>query len=359
MTLSTTRYDDLILTGGATGLLQDQIEAILQAVVTHGMQPQDLCLLRAFHRPEDHPEPALATALATTLAGRAAPAVTFVPCTIAGPADGRLTIEAAAALGPRTALTADDHPAFAAGLRKGRFLFLSAHRAAATGLVPESSAVMRALQGTLARLGASFADIVKMNRWYHAAGTKSEWEPSARATAAFYATPGPIATAISLPEPLPGNRAIQIELMGMAAPDGSALPKTHAWPEDLWDWPIPLPYRHGLACGGLGFVGGQVSLDAQAQVIDPDRLDRQITRALACIDRVAQDLGPVARPLHLGIYHEHPDYSTAGRAGAAMLHDLATADTPAVLAAWPYLSYPQMRVEIEAIVALSPATPAR
>jgi enamine deaminase RidA (YjgF/YER057c/UK114 family) len=91
-------------------------------------------------------------------------------------------------------------------------------------------------------------------------------------------------------------------------------------------------------------------------VIDPRHLDRQVTRALACIDRVAQDLGSVARTLHLGIYHERPDSSPAGRAGAAMLASMATGKIPAILAGWPYLSYPQMRVEIEAIVALGPPT---
>lgn len=349
MTPSATRHDDLILTGGATGDVAAQIDGILNAITAQGAAADDLTLLRVFHHPLDAPEPALAVAIAERLADRATPAITFVPCETAGPDNGPLSIEATAATGPRTLLPSNHHAGFAAGLRKGRFLFLSAHRAAPTGLVAESGAVMRALAVTLARLGASFADIVKMNRWYHAAGTKDAWEPSARATAAFYTDPGPIATAISLPDPLPGNGAIQIELMGMAAPDGRTLPKTHSWPEGLWDWPIRLPYKHGLACGGLGFVGGQVSLDAKAQVIDPDRLDLQTERALCCIDRVALGLGPVDRTLHFGIYHEIPE---AANEGAAMLRRLATGTTPAALAGWPYLSYPQMRVEIEAIVAL-------
>jgi enamine deaminase RidA (YjgF/YER057c/UK114 family) len=212
---------------------------------------------------------------------------------------------------------------------------------------------MSSLGQTLQLLGADFRDVVHMNRWYHAAGTKDEWEPSARATAQFYSEPGPIATAISLPALLPGKRSIQIELMGMLGEDGSTLPKSHSWPEGSWDWPIHLPYKHGLACQGLGFVGGQVSLDAHAQVIDPDHLDRQVRRSLDHVDRVARGLGLPRRILHLGVYYEIPPGGVAGDApGAAEIAALGTGTVPAILAGFDYLSYPEMRVEIEAIVEL-------
>ncbi len=118
---------------------------------------------------------------------------------------------------------------------------------------------MRALAVTLARLGASFTDIVKMNRWYHAAGTKDAWEPSARATAAFYSDPGPIATAISLPTRCPAT-VHPDRTHGHGHPDGRALPKTHSWPEGLWDWPIRLPYKHGLPAAALALSAGRSAL---------------------------------------------------------------------------------------------------
>ena len=296
--------------------------------------------------------------MASALPAHARLALTLVPVPQAGAGDGQLSLEAMAVAGPDLALAPamSRQPQFLKGLRRGRFLVLSAETALDNlGLPQESHALMQGLGATLATLGADFGDVVRMNRWYHAAGTKDEWEPSARATAAFYREPGPIATAISLPWPLPGGRAIQIELMGMRGIDGAVLPKHHSWPEGLWDWPIHLPYKHGLACGGLGFVGGQVSLDAKAEVIDPDHPDRQIARSLANVHKVAAGLGRVERVLHLGCYYETPPGGIDGdAAGAAELRALAAGVSPAVLAGFDYLSYPQMRIEIEAIVALQP-----
>lgn len=352
--IAAVRAGDLILTGGGTGDVAAQIAAILAALRSHGASPADLCLLRAFYR-AGVSEDALRSQIADALPENVRTALTLVPVARAG--HGELSIEAVAATAdtPTRIVAEPDGPAcFVAGLQRGRFLLLSAARAWPTGIVTESRDVMTALGQTLTTLGAGFGDVVKMNRWYHADGTKDAWAPSALAVASFYAEPGPIATALSLPVPFPGGQTIQIELMGMLSPDGTPLPKTHSWPEGLWDWPVHLPYKHGLACGGLGFIGGQVSLDEQAQVIDPDHLDRQIARALACIDRVAAGLGPVARPLHLGIYHEIPDDSAPGQAGAAALAALADGPTPNVLAGFANLSYPKMRVEIEAIVEMQP-----
>lgn len=352
--IAAARAADLILTGGGAGDAPAQVAAILTALATQGAAPADLCLLRAFYR-ADEPEEALRQQIADALPPDIRTALTLIPVAHAG--DGALSIEAVAVIAntPSRTVTNPDGPAcFVAGLRRGRFLLLSAARAAPAGIVTESRDVMTALGQTLAALGAGFGDVVKMNRWYHADGTKDAWAPSALAVAGFYAEPGPIATAISLPVPFPGGQTIQIELMGMLSLDGTPLPKHHSWPEGLWDWPVHLPYKHGLACGGLGFIGGQVSLDKDAQVIDPDHLDRQIARSLSCIDRVAAGLGPVARHLHLGIYHEIPDASPSGQAGAAALAALASGPTPNVLAGFAHLSYPKMRVEIEAIVELEP-----
>lgn len=356
MALTAVRIGELVLTGGAEGGPAEQVAAIVRALQDQGAAPGDLCLLRGFYRAEAGDPDRLRAALAACLPDGPGVALTLVPVAWAGQGDGRLSVEAAAVVGPRLAtvgLTGGTGP-FVAGLRQGRFLFLGGQAGAVVdSLAEESRTVMQALGRTLAGLGAGFGDVVRMNRWYHAEGTKAAWEPSARATASFYTEPGPIATAISLPVPLPDGRSIQIELMGMIGEDGRTLPKSHSWPEGLWDWPIHLPYKHGLACGGIGFVGGQVSLDASAQVIDPDHPDRQVRRSLGCVDRVAEGLGKVRQVLHLGVYYELPPGGLAGASpGAEELRALGQGKAPAVLAGFQTLSYPQMRVEIEAMVEL-------
>lgn len=352
MVLAAARIGDLVMTGGAAGSPSEQIAAIALALEAQGAGLADLCLLRAFHRPDLLSPDTLRKALADCLPDGPGVALTLVPVAWAGQGDGGLSVEAVAVVGRRHA-TVGVGP-FVGGLRQGRFLVLGGQAADAVGsLAAESRSVMQALGRTLAGLGAGFGDVVRMNRWYHAEGTKEAWAPSAMATAGFYTEPGPIATAISLPVALPEGRSIQIELMGMIGEDGRTLPKSHSWPEGLWDWPIHLPYKHGLACGGIGFVGGQVSLDAKAQVLDPDHLDRQVRRSLGCIDRVAEGLGRVRRQVLLGVYYEVPEGGLAGATpGAAELAALGRGPVPAVLAGFKTLSYPRMRVEIEAMVEL-------
>ena len=281
--IKTARAGDLIMTAGGSGTIAEQIAAILAGVGQEGAGVLDLALLRVFYRHDAFSAAELMQSLAQALPAGTGCALTLVPVARAGAGDGLLAIEAVAVRGSQGQVRRDvGNRPFLTGVRRGQFLFLGAVTGVqADGIVAESTSVMQQLGATLQALGAGFADVVRMNRWYHAAGTKAEWEPSARAVAAFYAEPGPIATAISLPVPLPAARSIQIELMGMIGEDGRSLPKRHSWPEGLWDWPIHLPYKHGLACGGLGFVGGQVSLDAQAQVIDPDHPPDAAQAALA------------------------------------------------------------------------------
>ena len=381
MTVTVVRVGELVLTGGAAGDPAAQVAAIGRALATEAAGLGDLCLLRAFYQAEAFDPVALRAALAAALPEGAKVALTLVPVEWAGLGDaglgdaglgddgtkgGRLSVEAVAveavaavaveavAVVGRLHAVVGEGP-FVAGLRRGRFVFLAGQAGAAVGsLAEESRSAMLALGRTLAGLGAGFGDVVRMNRWYHAGGTKEAWEPSALAVAGFYAEPGPIATAIPLPVALPDGRSIQIELMGMIGEDGAVLPKTHSWPVGLWDWPVHLPYKHGLACGGLGFVGGQVSLNRAAEVIDPEHLDRQVRRSLAFVDLVAAGLGQVKRLLHLGVYYEIPPGGLAGGApGAKEIAALGRGAVPAVLAGFANLSYPQMRVEIEAMVELA------
>jgi len=45
-------------------------------------------------------------------------------------------------------------------------------------------------------------------------------------------------------------------VIAMRGLDAARLPRRTAWPSGHWDWPVHLPYRHGLICGDLVFLGG-------------------------------------------------------------------------------------------------------
>ena len=77
----------------------------------------------------------------------------------------------------------------------------------------------------------------------------------------------------------------------MLAEDGSRLPRTHSWPPGLWDWHVHLPYKHGLKCDGMIFLGGQVSLDENGMVVHPDDLTVQTHHAMRHIGTILNNLG--------------------------------------------------------------------
>lgn len=337
----------LVMIGRGSGGLAQQVNDMRQAL--GGLEA--LCLLRLFYRTGLDEAP-LRKALAKAIGDAATPVLSLVPVPDPCPEGGDVSLEGVAVRAGKPRVLRPEG-GFAAGIRRGIFLFIEPRRSPLPGdLASESAAVMEELRAILTDLGAGFGDVVRMNRWYHAAGTKDEWEPSARAVARCYTEPGPIATAISLPAPLPGGRFIQIELMAMLATDGTTLPKRHSWPKGHWDWPFHLPYKHGLECAGLAFVGGQVSLDERADVIDPDDMARQVARSLGNVDRVLASFGP-SRLIHLGIYSERPEGGFAGPGPAATALRAAERHAPSVVVGFDYLSYPKMRVEIEAIAELT------
>jgi enamine deaminase RidA (YjgF/YER057c/UK114 family) len=350
-------HDLALVTTGPSCTIAEQVQQIDGAFAVDAR----LCALRVFYPDRGSDEGTLIRQIASALPRDASVALTLVPVPSYGLRRDAYGIEAMGVVGPTASavrLAADPIRGgpFVAGLRCGRYIFTAAQRASrASSLAIESKQVMEALGATLAGLEVGFADIVRMNRWYHAAGTKEAWAPSALAVAAFYREPGPVATAISLAVPFTAGHSIQIELMGMVEPDGTPLPKTHSWPKGLWDWPIHLPYKHGLSCGGLAFVGGQVSLDEHAEILDADRLDRQVARSLKNIDRVLEGLnGTRKRMLRLGAYYQIPSPDNADfTAASTVLRELAGSAEPTTLVGFQNLSYPQMRVEIEAIAELA------
>ena len=56
---------------------------------------------------------------------------------------------------------------------------------------------------------------------------------------------------------------------------GNSIDKEFSWPQNHWDWPIHLPFKHGLKCRDLVFTGGQVSMDCLANVLDHNDMFKQ------------------------------------------------------------------------------------
>ncbi|MGH6718342.1 MAG: RidA family protein [Alphaproteobacteria bacterium] len=189
---------------------------------------------------------------------------------------------------------------FPHGVRCGEMIFTGAQKAldfAGRVLHPgdsvaQSHVVMKNLKAVLAVFGADCDDAVKVNNYYvGTGGSKSEWQKPILARASYYSEPGPAATGIPLARLYPEGLHIQMEIMAMLGTDGSRLPKQHVWPEGHWDWPVHLPFKHGVKCRNRIFVGGQVSMDSTATIIDPGDLVKQTKTSMANIKKVLAMFG--------------------------------------------------------------------
>lgn len=204
---------------------------------------------------------------------------------------------------PRTAAWDPEIPAlpspFSQALRCDEMLFTSGITAhdgagkllAAGSLAGQSSLVLRKIDGLLSQLGGDLNDTVKTNVFNVEPGTAEEWSEPALTRAGFYREPGPAATGISLPRLWPDGVMLRNDVIAMRDVDGTRLPRSHVWPTGHWDWPVHLPYRHGVRCGDMVFLGGQVSMSPGGCVVDPGDMVAQTKTAMNFVGKVLGDFG--------------------------------------------------------------------
>jgi enamine deaminase RidA (YjgF/YER057c/UK114 family) len=248
-------------------------------------------------------------------------------------------------------------------LRCGKMIFVSGQTAMQDGrlahpgdIVAQTNQVMNQIRSALADFGADFNDVVKVNRWYVGHGNVEDFEPAALACAAHFNEPGPAATGIPLPRHANPEQRIKIEVVAMLGEDGARLPRRHAWPDSLWDWTVHLPYRHGIKCHDMIFLGGQVSLDKHGRAVDPGNMRAQTRQAMIHIGTILRELGAdYANVCKITTMYE-------GRSGYDELHENllirssyfaepgpATTGIPL-----PVLAYPDMVIEIDAFAMATP-----
>jgi enamine deaminase RidA (YjgF/YER057c/UK114 family) len=190
-------------------------------------------------------------------------------------------------------------PPFSLALRCEELIFTSAITSrdargaiAHSGDIAAQSRVMLGQLNQLLRLlGADLDDTVKTNVFNVDGGSKASWAEPALIRAGHYREPGPAATGITLPRLWPAGVMTKNDVIAMRGVDGSRLPRTHVWPDNHWDWTVHLPYRHGVRCGDLVFLGGQVPLAPDAAVLASGDMVAQTRIAMDYIGRILSELG--------------------------------------------------------------------
>jgi len=186
---------------------------------------------------------------------------------------------------------------FSQALRCEEMIFTSAQTAVSGNgeileygsLLGQGRIVIDKLSRLLGELGADLGDAVKANVFNVEPGIQEDWKRAALDRASNYREPGPAATGISLPRMESAGMMLRKDVIAMRGVDGSRMPRQSAWPDGHWDWPVPMPYHHGLKVGDLVFVGGQVSLDTRGGVIDPGDIEAQTHTAMKNIQKVLQE----------------------------------------------------------------------
>lgn len=133
------------------------------------------------------------------------------------------------------------------------------------------------------------------------------------------------------------------------------------WPEGHWDWLVHLSHQHGVRCGDLIFIGGQVDKDRAGLRLNPYDLAAQTETVVRHIGTVLAGFGAglgdvvklVAFYVNDGSVDERAFLADIGR----HLVDHGVEDGPAItLVPLPWLAYPEMLVEIEAIAMVGDLT---
>lgn len=155
--------------------------------------------------------------------------------------------------------------------------------------------VFEAMKRVLAEAGASMADVVKHNVYFHCDGDAEEvrrfMADLNRVRVQYFSDPGPTTTEV---------RA------GLSRKD--ALVLVDAWAiigakKDLlssaahWNWAEDLPFSHGWRVGNMVFVGGQRSLDQDGSLIGAGDIEAQTDNSFRNLDTMLRQAGGDRRNL--------------------------------------------------------------
>jgi len=127
--------------------------------------------------------------------------------------------------------------------------------------------------------------------------------------------------------------------------------REHVWPQGHWDWPVKLPYKHGVRKGNLIFVGGQVAMDEQGAVLHPDDVAAQTRVAMENIQVVLAGFGATLEDVvKLNRFYVGSGTAADWQEGALVAASFFTEPGPAATGIpVPALAYEGLMVEIEVI----------
>ena len=219
--------------------------------------------------------------------------------------------------------------------------------------VAQSHAIMEIHEATLAKLGASLQDSVKMEGYYFGT-SRAEWQGKAEARGSHFREPGPVATVVPWQRVAPAGLETKIEVLAMRElwnGFDKYIPREDHWPKRVWDWPIPLPYRQAIGLRDTIWLGGQVPSEpgsnAGGRILDGELLP-QTRFTMSYIEDLLRPFGRRPADLKLMVCYFTSDGTQAEtEAFVATLADcVGGALPPMTLVPQPQMHSPETKVEI-------------
>src|SRR5262245_26493852 len=118
--------------------------------------------------------------------------------------------------------------------------------------------------------------------------------------------------------------------------------RRHAWPKSHWAWPIEVTHQHGMRCGPMIWIGGQLDMTEQGEVRHAGDLFAQIPELMQYIGNVLAELDSgFADLVKLLCFYVNDGALDEGRVLDAIAANLPPEARPAItLIPVPYLAYP-------------------
>ena len=92
------------------------------------------------------------------------------------------------------------------------------------------------------------------------------------------------------------------------------VPREDRWPERVWDWPIPVPYRQGIRLRNTIWTGGQVPFEPgtnSGTAMYPGNLIEQTRFTMGYIEEILRDFDATTSDLRLLVCYFASDGSQA------------------------------------------------
>ena len=351
------------------------MENLAEALAAENCVLGDIVRLKAYYTAPDLDDWHVIAGMAQHLPDEPLPAISTLPEPHQPFSDQRIQLQAIAQRGWRSfddiRVATRPVPAVAhellggrpltGGIRAGEFIAVS-NRTAADGDdgiadpgdgFAQSHTIMGIFENTLAELGASLQDAVKMEGYYFGT-TREQWAGMAKARASHFREPGPVATVVPGHSLWPNDAVTKIEVLCVRElwnGFDKYIPREDHWPKRVWDWPIPLPYRQGIGARDVIWLGGQVPSEPYSnsgkRMLEGQLLP-QTRMAMSYIEDLLRPFGRRLGDVKFLVCYFASDGSQAEtETFAATVADcVGGALPPLTLVPQPHMHSPEIKVEI-------------